>query len=68
MACQCEFLMRWIFGEGERTYEEKPFGEEAFGLGEVGCQEKGHGGFVFGCGFVGNGILFFHQVRWCWVV
>lgn len=47
MVCQCDFLMRWIFGEGEReTYEEKPFREEAFGLREVGCQEGGHGGFV----------------------
>lgn len=39
--------MRWIFGEGERTYEEKPFGEEAFGLREVGCQEGGHGESAF---------------------
>lgn len=69
MVCQCDFLMRGIFGEGERTYEEKPFREEAFGLREVGCQEGGHGGSVFlEVVFVGNGILLFHQVRWCWVV
>lgn len=46
-----------IFEERERergTYEEKPFGEEAFGLGEVGCQEGGHGGFVFWEWFCGK--------------
>lgn len=54
MVCQCGFLRSGRGGEGERTYEEKPFGEEAFGLREVGCQEGGHGGFVSWEGFCGK--------------
>lgn len=62
-----------IFEEWERergTYEEKPFGEEAFGLGEVGCQEGGHGEFVFWGWFCGKWyfILSSGLGRWCWVV
>lgn len=68
MVCQCGFLRSGRGREGEGTYEEKPFREEAFGLREVGCQEGGHGGFDFWGWFCGKWYFILLCGRWCWVV